>query len=666
VSNNHIFKAFLLLTPYVVLAQELRIPYIETPNITLDGRVTDSVYNEAYKIYSLNQILPVPGEPFPESTMVYIFQGNSGIYLGFHCETSGRKPDRSSLGDMVEIYIDTYLDKRSAYYFRVGANEDKTVARVTQDGENYDYDFETIWEARVHCRNSYYEVEIFIPWKGLMGKEGSWGMGIGRRLPNGTTGHLEFYDANQERFRISRLSETGYIHFKGREWVCELMPTVVLQHGSDYVDTFRYAPNIGCDVYLRARENFKLAFTYNPDFAEVEADPYQLNFTKYALFYGEKRPFFVEGKEHFSFTGKPSLDIFCSRQVGRTLSSGKRIPVEFGGKMFLKARKFESGALYARTKSVSDSVEYCGITDFVVGKMSLLLNRSLSLSAVNASRFSRKDALKSLFGVEGFYNNQKTQFIVQYVSDNYEIENWAMKSTISKQFGNMSLSQGYDYVSKNFSDEGIGHIPWRGSQGTWGNVTCNMFLNRRGIYRVSPFLYFSHNKELTEPFSTQGGTGLTIHFRNNFVTSVGSGYGREYEAGAFYYCPSYRFAILTDPSRYIYVQNWNIFQRIVGKHTLSTDLMHWIEVNPQDNSRTMTYSVSPNLYISIARRMYLSLYAIIPIKEGEIISSRFGMCFDWNPSGKSKLLSIYNYYGIRGEEPVLDKATGKGRFSLFL
>jgi len=65
----------------------------------------------------------------------------------------------------------------------------------------------------------------------------------------------------------------------------------------------------------------------NPDFGQVEVDPAQINLSAYETYYREKRPFFVEGKNIFSFgSGGPSnMDytpftvptLFYSRRIGR-------------------------------------------------------------------------------------------------------------------------------------------------------------------------------------------------------------------------------------------------------------------------------------------------------------------------------------------------------------
>ena len=50
-------------------------------------------------------------------------------------------------------------------------------------------------------------------------------------------------------------------------------------------------------------QNLTADFTYNTDFAQVEADEQQVNLTRFSLFFPEKREFFLENQGMFAFGG---------------------------------------------------------------------------------------------------------------------------------------------------------------------------------------------------------------------------------------------------------------------------------------------------------------------------------------------------------------------------
>src|SRR6185369_5683904 len=89
--------------------------------------------------------------------------------------------------------------------------------------------------------------------------------------------------------------------------------------------------------------------TVNTDFAQVEEDLQQVNLTRFNLQFAEKRDFFLEGKDLFSF-GSASGDVpvlFYSRQIG--LKAGQAVPVIAGGRVTGKTGQFSIGALNIQT-----------------------------------------------------------------------------------------------------------------------------------------------------------------------------------------------------------------------------------------------------------------------------------------------------------------------------
>ena len=81
------------------------------------------------------------------------------------------------------------------------------------------------------------------------------------------------------------------------------------------------------------------------DFAETEVDERRINLTRFPLFFPEKRMFFLEGSETFSFSSSISFVPFISRTIG--LYEGRQVPVVFGTKLY--------GKVGARTSRPSTS-----------------------------------------------------------------------------------------------------------------------------------------------------------------------------------------------------------------------------------------------------------------------------------------------------------------------
>ena len=70
--------------------------------------------------------------------------------------------------------------------------------------------------------------------------------------------------------------------------------------------------NAGVDVKYGITSNMTLDATINPDFGQVEVDPAVVNLSAFETSFPEKRPFFLEGIDAFSFP----LQVFYSRRIG--------------------------------------------------------------------------------------------------------------------------------------------------------------------------------------------------------------------------------------------------------------------------------------------------------------------------------------------------------------
>ncbi len=100
----------------------------------------------------------------------------------------------------------------------------------------------------------------------------------------------------------------------------------------------------------------KFQLTANPDFAQIEADPYNFNISRYETFFDERRPFFTEGSEIFTASGKERntgfyqpLNIFYSRRIGKVLPDGSTVPLIAGAKAFGRLNDWEYGGFAAVT-----------------------------------------------------------------------------------------------------------------------------------------------------------------------------------------------------------------------------------------------------------------------------------------------------------------------------
>jgi hypothetical protein len=143
--------------------------------------------------------------------------------------------------------------------------------------------------------------------------------------------------------------------------------------------------------------------TVNTDFGETEADARQINLTRFALFFPEKRSFFLEnagifefsntGREGFANRGSEVIPFF-SRRIG--LLDGEEVPIDAGVKLTGKIGRTDVGVLNVRTR---DSSAGPG-RNFFVGRVKQNLLQQSYVGAIYADGNPSDSAYSRTFGAD--------------------------------------------------------------------------------------------------------------------------------------------------------------------------------------------------------------------------------------------------------------------------
>jgi len=336
-------------------------PRIET-SVEIDGVLDEDVWGQAAVLNSFSQYQPVDGRPAEDPTEVLVWYSPEAIYFGIRAtELHGdviraTSANRDNIGseDHVQILLDTYNDSRIAFVFGVnplGVQADGTRAdgggggaggrSATGGGSrdinpmagNVDLNPDYRYESKGRVVEGGYEVEVRIPFKSLRYQESdvqNWGIHILRQVQ-----HSGFQDtwAPAVRANASFLAQggtlTGLTELR-RGLVLDITPSSVgrLDGGPTSDGGWKYdaAGSLGGDIRWGVRENLTLSGTINPDFSQVEADVGQVVLNeRFALFFPEKRTFFLEGLELFD---TPSQLIYTRQIVAP--EAGVKVGGKFG------------------------------------------------------------------------------------------------------------------------------------------------------------------------------------------------------------------------------------------------------------------------------------------------------------------------------------------------
>ena len=318
----------------------------------VDGNLDEAVWRHAATLTGFSQYQPVDGRPADEPTEVLVWYSPDAMYFGIRArEIHGNvvrathaNRDNIDSEDQVQILLDTDNSRQIAFLFGVnpyGVQQDGTRSAQFGGGAggpsasgggfrtinplegSVDLNPDYFFESKGRLVEGGYEVEMRIPFKSLRYQDArvqSWGLHILRRVQ-----HTGFQDtwAPAVRANANFLAQSGTLeglHDLRRGLVLEATPTATARadrsptigNGRDY----QQRGELGGDARWGIRQNLTLNGTVNPDFSQVEADVGQVLLNeRFALFYPEKRPFFLDGLELFD---SPNQLIYTRRIIAPT------------------------------------------------------------------------------------------------------------------------------------------------------------------------------------------------------------------------------------------------------------------------------------------------------------------------------------------------------------
>jgi hypothetical protein len=337
---------------------DVRPPRIEA-GITVDGVLDEPVWREAAVLTGFSQYAPVDGRPAEDSTEVLVWYSATAIYFGVrafepHGAVHASLAERDKIGadDYVQILIDTFNDHRQALVFGVspaGVQADGTLSEGTQSRvagltgnlgavrDTVDLSADFVYESKGRLTDYGYEVEIRIPFKSIRYQaraEQVWGLNIVRQVQ---------HSGYQDTWTPARRSSASFLAQSGMlSGLTDLRRGLVLDvtpEATERLDGapaaavppgargWRYdagRPQLGATVRWGVTNNLTAGGTANPDFSQVEADAGQLSLDpRVALFFPEKRPFFLEGLEYFAAPNQLLYTRRLVRPLGAVKLTGK-------------------------------------------------------------------------------------------------------------------------------------------------------------------------------------------------------------------------------------------------------------------------------------------------------------------------------------------------------
>lgn len=296
----------------------------ELAEIKIDGILGEEAWKEAEIIDLPYEFSPGNNLPAMVKTQCLITFNRSKLFIGFRCYDQHPGQIRAHLmnrdsyskiikDDHIAFYMDTFNDERRAFYFMVNPLGVQVDGIFNQLDSTLNFTWDAIWDSAGKITDSGYVIEMAIPFNQLSfphtTEKQTWGFSIERSYPRSIRyrfiSHPWSRDASILLPYINKI--TGFENMvTGKN--LEFDPTMTL-HRTDRREEFPLGPiedgklktEPGLTAHWGVSTNLTLHGTVNPDFSHVEADVAQLEVnTRFALYYPEKRPFFLEGLDYFS------------------------------------------------------------------------------------------------------------------------------------------------------------------------------------------------------------------------------------------------------------------------------------------------------------------------------------------------------------------------------
>ena len=395
--------------------------------IRIDGRLDESIYSTTPGMSDFFQQEPREGLPATEKTEVWLFYDANNVYVTFKCwETrpdllvaNEMRRDNNNVfqNDNVAIMFDT-LNDRNGIELAVTPVGGRWDGQLTNE-RTFSSDWNPVWDVAVGRFENGWTVEMAIPFKSLRyqaGSEQNWRFNA-RRINRWK---------NETSF-LTRIPAS--LTLRGL-WVSSLAAGVVdlrVPSASRNLDVKPYAltglssdtranptvkndpsGEIGFDGRYSLTQNVVADFTYNTDFAQVEADEQQVNLTRFSLFFPEKREFFLENAGLFSFGGVGLTNtpgdtpiLFYSRRIG--LNGGLAVPITAGGRLTGRVGRTSFGLL--NVESADDATSGAVDTNFTVARVrqDILRRSSIGALATNRSPLPNGTGSNQAYGVDATF-----------------------------------------------------------------------------------------------------------------------------------------------------------------------------------------------------------------------------------------------------------------------
>ena len=517
----------LSLSIQIIIAQRSEPSTLVTQRISekieFDGNLTEDSWKNAQHISNFTQRDLNFGEPISEQTEVAILYDKNTLYIGVWCyQKDVSKIVAKSMNvdfnyrsdDNFQIMISPFNDNRSGYLFVVNPNGARADLQVN-GGERANKDWNGVWDVKTSITDKGWFAEIYIPFSTLQFKKGSelnWAINFERDIV--FKNEQSLWQGWSRDFSIYNITNAGRLDgIKDIAYAkkFEFKPFVLAGWQYNTEDGNTYPIKLGGNLNVSLSPTLKLNLTSYTDFAQVESDRIPVNLSRFSVYYPEKRQFFLEGSNLYSYYLGDRNTAFYSRQLG--VENDKQVPIVIGARLFGKIGKNNIGFLNIQEGAV-DSISSTNNTVLRykrdIGEQSYI--GGIFTNKVNNYVSNQVFGLDAAYQTSEFLNNKNLVVSAKITTstEDFEFQKDALTYRLFIDYPN-DLIDNYMAAStmqKNFNPE-LGYIRRSDYNSySWGFRVTPRVLTKYGIKRLllKPWgfmLYQTHTTGELESFHNE-------------------------------------------------------------------------------------------------------------------------------------------------------------------
>ena len=487
---------------YLIEAYQLS----DEDKVIIDGKLDEAVWQKAQHRGHLIEKEPYPLIPMREDTEFAILIDKENLYIGVWCWDSEPEkivqrvsPRGTSAPDHLMIFLDSYNDKRTGYKFMVtptGVQGDE----LRYDDVKRDQNWNGIWYSEGSVDEKGWYAEVKIPFFNLRFQDKeiqSWGFNIMRTISKQAARgqwkpHLPEWDNTT---RMSQLGSIKNIQNIGSGRTFEIRPFTTLSSSKSPAISQLAAFNAGVDVRYSPSPNITADFTFNPDFAQVDADVFEINLTRFPTRFKELRPFFTERINVFN----TPLELFYSRRVGSKgdILGGIKMTGKFNhGIEFGMLGNLTGESVFKKTNPISEKAGFSviRIKKDILGSSSIGL---LAATKEEAERYNR------IIGADGSFVLSDHDIVdIQLASGQNEMEynqNMAYYLAYLRTGDIVGWTINMERIEPAFEINRIGYMQKEANRGD--NKISSLFrfaprINKHNIRRVITNVGYTYKRDI--------------------------------------------------------------------------------------------------------------------------------------------------------------------------